>query len=146
MRERGLSRRFEKPLEREARAARDRGLDAHATSNRRDLRDLPTFTIDPLTARDFDDALSAEPLPDGGIRVCVHIADVCAYVPAGSLIDREARRRATSVYVPGAVEPMLPRALSNDACSLVPHADRFAVSVELDLHGSQVTRRPFIGR
>jgi ribonuclease R len=143
MRERGLSRRFEKPIEREARIARDRGLDAHAMSARRDLRDLPTFTIDPHTARDFDDALSAEPLPGGGVRVWVHIADVCAYVPPGSLIDREARHRATSIYVPGAVEPMLPGALSNDACSLVPGADRLAVTVELDLHGAHVTRAAF---
>jgi len=144
MRERGLSRRFEKPVEREARAARDRGLEAHADlSLRRDLRALPTFTIDPLTARDFDDALSAERLPGGGVRVWVHIADVCAYVPEGSLVDREARHRATSVYVPGAVEPMLPGALSNDACSLVPGADRLAVSVELDLHGAQVLRAAF---
>jgi ribonuclease R len=144
MRERGLSRRFEKPVERGARAARDRGLEAHADlASRRDLRDLPTFTIDPLTARDFDDALSAERLPDGGIRVWVHIADVCAFVPEGSVVDREARHRATSVYVPGAVEPMLPGALSTDACSLVPGADRLAVSVELDLQGAQVTRAAF---
>ncbi len=144
MRERGLARRFEKPVEREARVTRDRGLDARADlSSRRDLRALPTFTIDPLTARDFDDALSAERLPDGGVRVWVHIADVCAFVPEGSLVDREARHRATSVYVPGAVEPMLPGVLSNDACSLVPGAERLAVSVELDLRGAVVTRAAF---
>ena len=74
---------------------------------------LPTFTIDPPTARDFDDAISAERLDDGAIRVWVHIADVSAHVPPGSLVDREARRRGTSVYVPGKVEPMLPEALSN---------------------------------
>jgi ribonuclease R len=144
MRERGLARHFERPVEREARVRSDRGLDSHADlSSRRDLRALPTFTIDPPTARDFDDALSAERLPDGGVRVWVHIADVCAFVPEGSLVDREARHRATSVYVPGAVEPMLPGALSNDACSLVPDAERLAVSVELDLHGAQVVRAAF---
>jgi ribonuclease R len=144
MRERGLDRRFEKPVEREARRARDGVLEAHARDpSRRDLRDLPTFTIDPLTARDYDDALSAERLPDGGVRVWVHIADVCAHVPAGSLLDREARHRATSVYVPGTVEPMLPAALSDGACSLVPGAERLAVTVELDLHGARVARAAF---
>ena len=68
----------------------------------------------------------------------VHIADVSAYVPEGSLVDLEAKRRGTSVYVPGAVEPMLPEALSNDACSLVPGVDRAAVTVELELRGAKV--------
>jgi ribonuclease R len=70
----------------------------------------------------------------------VHIADVSAYVGEGSVVDGEARRRGTSVYVPGAVEPMLPQALSNDACSLVPGAERAAVTVELDLRGAEVVR------
>ena len=71
------------------------------------------------------------------MRVWVHIADVSAYVPEGSLVDLEAKRRGTSVYVPGAVEPMLPEALSNDACSLVPGAERAAVTVELELRGAE---------
>ena len=66
----------------------------------------------------------------------VHIADVAAFVAPGSLLDSEARRRATSVYVPGGVEPMLPAALSNEKCSLVPGEDRFAVSVEMEFDGS----------
>jgi len=73
----------------------------------------------------------------------VHIADVCAYVPAGSLTDREAYRRATSIYVPGAVEPMLPEELSNGACSLAPGVERLAVSVEMLLHGGAVKRAAF---
>ncbi len=73
----------------------------------------------------------------------VHIADVSAYVPEGSLVDLEAKRRGTSVYVPGAVEPMLPEALSNDACSLVPGAERAAVTVELELHGTKVAKAAF---
>ena len=77
------------------------------------------------------------------MRVWVHIADVCAHVREGSLVDREARQRATSVYVPGAVEPMLPQALSNDACSLLPGRDRLAVTVELELHGAEVGRTAF---
>jgi ribonuclease R len=144
MRERGLQRRFDKPVEREARRASEQGLDAHADfASRRDLRSLPTFTIDPVCARDFDDAISAERLGEGRVRVYVHIADVAAYAPAGSLVDREARRRATSVYVPGSVEPMLPQALSNKACSLLPGKDRLAVTVEIDLHGAEVAHASF---
>ncbi len=144
MRKRGLPRRFEKPVEREARRANECGLDAHADlASRRDLRSLPTFTIDPASARDFDDAISAEHLGEGHVRVYVHIADVCAYVPPGSPIDREARHRATSVYVPGAVEPMLPQALSNKACSLLPGQDRLTVTVEMELHGADVLRTAF---
>jgi ribonuclease R len=139
---RGLAREFDPAVEREARAAAARKLEA--TDGRRDLRSLPTFTIDPISARDFDDAISAERLDDDSrIRVWVHIADVSAYVPEGSLVDLEARRRGTSVYVPGAVEPMLPEALSNDACSLVPGKERAAVTVELELHGATVAKAAF---
>jgi ribonuclease R len=136
MLDRGLPRRFDPAVERAAKAARDAGGEVDAP--RRDLRDLTTFTIDPATARDFDDAISAE-----GNRVWVHIADVSAFVRPGSPIDREAARRATSVYVPGAVEPMLPEALSNDACSLRPHQDRLAVTVEMDFDGPKVSRVAF---
>jgi ribonuclease R len=135
--DRGLRRRFDPLVEREAR-------DAHPSpEGRRDLRDLPTFTIDPPTAKDFDDAISAERLDDGAIRVWVHIADVSAHVRPGSAVDREAFRRATSVYVPGLVEPMLPEALSNGACSLVPFQDRLAVTVELEFDGPRVRRTAF---
>jgi ribonuclease R len=138
--DRGLARGFDEQLEREARAAGERVK--HARGGRRDLRALPTFTIDPITARDFDDAISAEPIT-GGIRVWVHIADVTAHVPEGSPLDREARRRSTSVYAPGAVEPMLPHALSSDACSLMPGVDRSAVTVEMELNGDVLTRASF---
>ena len=141
MLDRGLRRGFDPAVERAAREAAERVR--HADVSRRDLRGLATFTIDPAGARDFDDAISAEQLADGVTRVWVHIADVCAHVPEGSPVDREARRRATSVYVPGAVEPMLPHALSSDACSLVPGADRPAVTVELDLRGATVIRTAF---
>ncbi len=141
MLDRGLRRRFDPAVERAARKARDAGPDPEVA--RRDLRALATFTIDPATARDFDDAISAEALGGGRTRIWVHIADVSAYVRPGSLVDREAARRATSVYVPGRVEPMLPEALSNDACSLVPGEDRAAVTVELDFEGAQVRRAQF---
>jgi ribonuclease R len=99
---------------------------------RRDLTELPTFTVDPATARDFDDAVSARREGDA-IRLWVHIADVAAHVPSGSPLDREARRRANSTYVPGAVEPMLPYALSEEACSLSPGVERLAVTAEIEL-------------
>jgi ribonuclease R len=133
---RGLRRRFDPLVEREAR-------ETPPDFPRRDLRELPTFTIDPPTARDFDDAISAERLDGGVVRVWVHIADVSAHVRPGSPVDREALRRATSVYVPGLVEPMLPEALSNQACSLVPHQDRLAVTVEMDFEGAKVRRTAF---
>jgi ribonuclease R len=149
MLDRGLPRGFEQAVEREARAAGEKRI--QATDGRRDLTGLPTFTIDPASARDFDDAISAERLgedptgsdPTRPVRVWVHIADVSAYVPEGSLVDLEAKRRGTSVYVPGAVEPMLPEALSNDACSLVPGVERAAVTVELELHGAKVAKAAF---
>jgi ribonuclease R len=141
MLDRGLSRRFEEAVEREAREAGERV--SASPGRRRDLRDLPAFTIDPASARDFDDAISAEATGDGTTRVWVHIADVAAHVPEGSRLDREARRRATSVYVPGAVEPMLPHALSSDACSLRPGLDRAAVTVEMELQGANVARAAF---
>ena len=136
MLDRGLQGAFDPAVEREARlSASDGAADLSGATlpggGRRDLRDLPTFTIDPITARDFDDAISAEAVGDGSWRVWVHIADVSAYVPPRSLVDREAYRRSTSVYAPGMVEPMLPRALSNEACSLVPGAPRATVTVEM---------------
>jgi ribonuclease R len=144
MRERGLARGFARNVQRAAGRARDQGLDVRGdVESRRDLTDLTTFTIDPASARDFDDAISAERLAGGGTRVWVHIADVSAYVQEDSLLDVEARRRATSVYVPGAVEPMLPEALSNDACSLVFGRERLAVTAELELHGAEVRGASF---
>jgi ribonuclease R len=99
---------------------------------RRDLTALSTFTVDPASARDFDDAVSAQREGDGA-RVWIHIADVAAHVRPGSGLDAEARRRANSTYVPGAVEPMLPHALSSDACSLTPGVERLAVTAEIEL-------------
>ena len=141
MLDRGLRRRFDPAVERAAREAAEG--EGPVDVPRRDLRDLVTFTIDPTTAKDFDDAISAERRDDGAWRIWVHIADVSAYVRPGSLVDKEAHRRGTSVYVPGKVEPMLPEALSNGACSLRPDEDRNAVTVELDLRGTTVERTSF---
>ncbi len=140
---RGLSRGFDPAVARAARVASEAPVSAGGGGGRRDLRDLPTFTIDPATARDFDDAISASVEEGGGWRVWVHIADVSAYVTPRSPVDREAYRRGTSVYVPGAVEPMLPVELSNGACSLVPGQDRFAVTVEMVVRGEAVASASF---
>jgi ribonuclease R len=99
-----------------------------------DLRGLLTFTIDPDSAKDFDDAISVREEGDG-LRAWVHIADVTRYVPAGSALDRDAADRALSVYVPGLVEPMLPERLSNELCSLLPHRERSCVTVEIPFDG-----------
>ena len=124
---------FRPALEKEARGAAGRA--ESAPGRRRDLTELPTFTVDPATARDFDDAVSAQRDGDG-VRLWVHIADVAAHVAPGSLLDREARTRANSTYVPGSVEPMLPHALSSDACSLAPGVERLAVTAEIELTAS----------
>ncbi len=143
MLDRGLRRRFDPAVERAARTAAEAGPAHPPDVSRRDLRELTTFTIDPATAKDFDDAISAQRLGDGAWRIWVHIADVSAFVRPGSLVDKEAYRRGTSVYVPGKVEPMLPEALSNGACSLRPGEDRSAVTVEVDLRGTRVERASF---
>ena len=97
---------------------------------REDLRNLPTVTIDGEDAKDFDDAVSIERTEDG-YRLWVHIADVTHYVEPGGLLDREAARRANSVYLPGMVAPMLPPRLSNDVCSLRPQVERATVTAEM---------------
>jgi ribonuclease R len=108
-----------------------------------DLRALTTFTIDPETAKDFDDALSVEE-EDGGLRAWVHIADVSAFVPAGSTLDRGAARRAFTTYVPGRAAPMLPPELADDRCSLRPYEDRLTVTVEFPPDGESLIYRSVI--
>ena len=130
--DRGLRRCYARAAEAEATAAADEPFAADA---RVDLRRAADLQIDPDDARDFDDAISARREPEL-IRLWVHIADVTAYLRPGGPLEREALRRGTSVYVPGAVEPMLPELLSSGACSLRPAADRLAVTVELELHGT----------
>ena len=98
---------------------------------RLDYREIPTFTIDPDDAKDFDDALSIEYLPTGEVRVGIHIADVSAYVKSGTALDKEAQRRGNSTYLVGTVIPMLPEKLSNGLCSLVEAQDRLTKAVFL---------------
>ncbi|PYL11905.1 MAG: ribonuclease R, partial [Verrucomicrobia bacterium] len=104
-------------------------VDAQQIAGREDLRNQFIVTIDPDDARDFDDAIHVEKLPNGGWQLGVHIADVATYVEPGSALDREARRRGNSVYLPDRVIPMLPERLSNGVCSLKPEVDRLTHSV-----------------
>jgi len=140
MLDRGLRRSFPRRAETEAMEV---GAEPPARGSRTDLTHLPTFTIDPADARDFDDAISAERLDGDLVRLWVHIADVTAFLRPGSALDKEALRRGTSTYVPGAVEPMLPERLSNGECSLRPGEDRLAITVEMELSGVDVRRVAF---
>jgi ribonuclease R len=134
MLDRGLHRTYSRAAGAEAEGA---AAEPYAARDRVDLTALTTFTIDPEDAQDFDDAISAR--RQGSIvRLWVHIADVTAYLRPGGPLEREAFRRGTSVYVPGAVEPMLPEVLSSRECSLRPGEERLAVTVELELAGADV--------
>ena len=139
----GLSLEFPKDVEEEVSKLSVQLKDSDL-ADREDFRDLETITIDPATARDFDDAVDVQELEDGGFRLGVHIADVAHFVSAGSDTDREARERGCSVYFPDRVVPMLPEKLSNDICSLNPETDRLAMSVVLDVEADgKITGQTF---
>jgi len=124
----GIDETFDEEIVRFAESIQE-GIAGADLEGRLDIRDKTVFTIDPIDAKDFDDALSVEPLEDGLYRIGVHIADVSHYVPENSLLDREAMKRATSVYLVDRVIPMLPSRLSEQICSLNPGVDRMAFSV-----------------
>lgn len=129
-------------VEQAAKAFGDK-IDQAMTEGRRDLRDLPLVTIDGADARDFDDAVYAERRKNGW-RLVVAIADVASYVTPDSMLDEEALRRATSVYFPGRVIPMLPEALSNGLCSLKPDEDRLCLVCDMSINEEgKVTRSRF---
>ncbi len=120
------------------------GLHERVDSYRSDLRRLFTFTVDPVMAQDFDDALSFERTPEGTTLVYVHIADVSYFVMEETALDREALRRGNSVYVATGVEPMLPPVLSSWVCSLLPDEDRKTVTVEMEVDdGGRVLQTRF---
>jgi ribonuclease R len=116
-------------------------VDARKLDGREDLRKKFIITIDPDDARDFDDAIQVENFDNGGWQLGVHIADVAAYVEPGSALDREARRRGNSVYLPDRVMPMLPERLSNGVCSLNPGVDRLTHSVFITFDKNGVAKR-----
>lgn len=124
---------FPPQVEREANAIPEE-IPAAEIAKRKDFRNVLTFTIDPADAKDFDDAISYQKLPNGNHEIGVHIADVSHYVIQGTDLDKEAYSRATSVYLVDRVIPMLPERLSNGVCSLRPHEDKlcFAAVFELD--------------
>lgn len=127
---------------------------AKEATKRRDFRNVTTFTIDPVDAKDFDDAISIQTLPNGDIEIGVHIADVSAYVKPHSAIDEEARARATSIYLVDRVVPMFPEVLSNDLCSLNEKEDKlvfsavftFAPDVASDPKTKVVVKESWFGR
>jgi len=126
---------YDFPVEVEAFAQKlDTGIHADEIARRRDMRDVFTLTIDPKDAKDFDDALSFQKLENGNYEVGVHIADVSYYLEEGTILDEEAYERGTSVYLVDRVVPMLPEVLSNFACSLRPHEEKYTFSAVFELN------------
>jgi len=121
-------------------------LDEDEIARRRDFRDVLTLTIDPVDAKDFDDALSFRDLGNGWYEVGVHIADVSHYMQPGSALDKEAARRTTSVYLPDRVLPMLPEHLSNGLCSLRPDEDKYTFSAVFVINEKGTVKESWLGR
>jgi len=136
----GLPYRFEAEVEEAANAIPSEITGADIAA-RRDFRNVTTFTIDPADAKDFDDAISYQLLPDGNVEVGVHIADVSHYVTPGSAVDKCAYERGTSVYLVDRTVPMLPEKLCNNLCSLRPHEDKlcFSAVFEMDHKGNVIS-------
>lgn len=129
--ETGFDTEFPPEVEREAEAVAQKqasGIPPAELAKRRDFRNMLTFTIDPVDAKDFDDAISFKKLPSGDFEIGVHIADVSHYVREKTALDREAQKRGFSVYLVDRTIPMLPEALSNIVCSLNPDEDRLTFS------------------
>jgi len=137
-----IPRRFPKNVAEEAKMLAVKGIRGATEEKRKDLRELPTVTIDGERAKDFDDAVSIK-LTEHGYKLWVHIADVGYYVPWDSDIDIEARKRGTSTYFPDRVIPMLPNELSEDLCSLRPAVERLAFTAEMDFsrHGEKLNAK-----
>jgi len=122
------------------------GVAKDEVKKRRDMRGTLTMTIDPVDAKDFDDAISFKPLKGGYYEVGVHIADVSYYMQPGDALDKEAYRRATSVYLPDRVLPMLPERLSNELCSLRPNEDKYTFSAVFVINKQGKVKEHWIGR
>jgi ribonuclease R len=113
---------------------------------RKDFRDVLTFTIDPLDAKDFDDAISIRNMDNGNYEIGVHIADVSHFVKPGTALDKAAYERATSVYLPDRVNPMLPEKISNELCSLRPNEDKYCFAVVFQISNRAEIKHTWIGR
>ena len=142
----GLPYEFPEEVEQEANTLDTSIKEEEIAKNRRDFRAVPTFTIDPADAKDYDDALSLQKLENGNWEVGVHIADVSHYVTPGSILDDEAVERATSVYLVDRVVPMLPEILSNGACSLRPNEDKYTFSAVFEMDGEANILKQWFGR
>ena len=141
----GLPYDFPEEVENEAQGI-DRKIHDHEVAKRRDMRGICTFTIDPKDAKDFDDALSIQKLDNGNWEIGVHIADVSHYVIPGTILDDEAYKRATSVYLVDRVVPMLPEVLSNDVCSLRPNEEKYTFSAVFELNDKAEIQSQWFGR
>jgi ribonuclease R len=141
----GLPNRFPEEVEAEAQKISEK-ITKKEIATRRDLRKVLTFTIDPVDAKDFDDALSIQYLDEGNVEIGVHIADVSHYVKPGTELEKEAYRRATSVYLVDRTVPMLPEKLSNNLCSLRPNEDKLAFSAIFELNPKGKILKEWFGR
>ena len=141
----GFPLQFEEELLKEAAKLSDK-VTREELSKRKDCRDILTFTIDPADAKDFDDALSIRNLDNGNYEIGVHIADVSHFIKPDSILDKEAYKRATSVYLPDRVNPMLPERISNELCSLRPNEDKFTFSVIFQITNRAEIKHKWIGR
>ncbi len=138
---------YDFPIEVEAYANKiDTSITEEEIKKRRDMRDVLTFTIDPKDAKDFDDALSFQVLENGNYEIGVHIADVSHYLQEGTILDDEAYKRATSVYLVDRVVPMLPEVLSNFACSLRPNEEKYTFSAVFQLNNKAEVLDAWFGR
>jgi ribonuclease R len=122
------------------------GIAEEELQRRKDIRDILTFTIDPVDAKDFDDAISFRELKNGNLEIGVHIADVSHYVRPNSALDQEASSRATSVYLPDRVNPMLPERISNELCSLRPHEDKLTFSAIFQVTDKGEIKHHWLGK
>lgn len=144
--EKGFVEHFPQPVLREAEMLKSEGIPKAEIALRRDFRDITTFTIDPFDAKDFDDALSIDYLPNGNVEIGIHIADVSHYVVPGTALDNEAKKRGTSVYLVDRTIPMLPEILSNDLCSLRPGEEKFTMSAVFELDSKAHVIKEWYGR
>ncbi|MBS1729983.1 MAG: ribonuclease R [Bacteroidetes bacterium] len=143
--ENGFTLKFPEPVLHEAEKIQHQ-ISKKEFNKRKDCRELLTFTIDPIDAKDFDDAISLHRNENGNLEVGVHIADVSHYLQEGSAMDKEGYLRATSVYLPDRVIPMLPEKISNDLCSLRPNEDKLTFSILFEINKKAEIKKTWIGK